>query len=184
MKDKVIFLDRDGTINKEVNYLYKIEDFEFIPNTIEAIKIFHELGYKVIVITNQAGVARGYYKERDIEILHEHIDRLLEKEGTYIDAYYYCPHHPEGIIKEYSCKCNCRKPEVGMIEQAMKDYSIDLNNSIFIGDKEIDIQTGKKAGIGKCYLVKSGHSIDKKYTKAHAIFNNIFDISIMLKEKI
>ncbi|MDQ4678407.1 HAD-IIIA family hydrolase, partial [Stenotrophomonas maltophilia group sp. RNC7] len=83
MKDKVVFLDRDGTINKEVNYLYKPQDFEFIPNAPKAIKIFHELGYKVIVITNQAGVARGYYKETDIEILHNYVDDLLKEEGTY-----------------------------------------------------------------------------------------------------
>lgn len=178
MKDKVVFLDRDGTINKEVNYLHKIEDFEFIQGAPEAIKMFHELGYKVIVITNQAGVARGYYKEEDIKILHYYMDKLLEKEGTYIDAYYYCPHHPDGVVKEYSFECSCRKPEIGMINQVMKDFNIDLKNSIFIGDKEIDIETGKKAGVGKSYLVKSGHHFDKSNTNAHKIYKDIFEIAL------
>lgn len=182
MKDKVIFIDRDGTINKEVNYLYKKEDFEFIPNAQNAIKMFRELGYRVFVITNQAGVARGYYKEKDINILHKYINELLEKENTKIDSYYYCPHHPEGIIDGYSYVCNCRKPQIGMIEQALDDYDIDLSNSIFIGDKEIDIETGKNARIGKCYLVRSGHWIDEKNTKADAIFNDIFEIALALSK--
>jgi D-glycero-D-manno-heptose 1,7-bisphosphate phosphatase len=183
MKDRVVFLDRDGTINKEVDYLYKIEDFEFIPNAPEAIKIFHELGYKVIVITNQAGVARGYYKETDIEILHKYIDKLLEKGGTYINAYYYCPHHPDGTVKEYSYQCNCRKPETGMIDQAIRDYDVDLGRSILIGDKEIDIKTGKNSGIGKSYLVKSGHDIEEDTTQADNIHDDLYKIALELKEK-
>jgi len=171
MKDKVIFLDRDGTINKEVNYLYRKDDFEFIANAPKAIKLFHELGYRVIVITNQAGVARGFYREKDVEVLHCYIDYLLESEGTFVDAYYYCPHHPEG-----------RKPETGMIEDALKDYDIDLPNSIFIGDKEIDIETGKNAGVGRCFLVRSGHCIDEKGTKADAIFSDIFEIATVLSQ--
>lgn len=180
MSDRVIFLDRDGTINKEVNYLYRKEDFEFIPNAPKAIKIFHELGFKVIVITNQAGVARGYYKEKDIQILHSHIDYLLGKEGTHIDSYYYCPHHPEGIVAEYSFYCKCRKPEIGMLEKAVKEYDIDLENSIFIGDKEIDIQAGKYAGVGRCFLVRSGHLIDEINTEADKVFSNIYEVATSL----
>jgi D-glycero-D-manno-heptose 1,7-bisphosphate phosphatase len=180
---KTVFLDRDGTINKEVNYLYKPEDFVFIPGTIEAIKTFHELGYKVIVITNQAGVARGYYNESDIKILHNYIDMLLKKEGTYIDAYYYCPHHPHGSIDKYSIICNCRKPNIGMIEQAAADFGINLAESIMIGDKEIDIQTGKNAGIGKCIIVRSGHPIAEDKTKADMIYETIYDFSIELRRQ-
>lgn len=183
MKDKAVFLDRDGTINKEVNYLYRKDDFEFIPSAPEAIKLFHDLGYKVIVITNQAGVARGFYGENDVKILHDYIDYLLDREGTYIDAYYYCPHHPEGIVNNYSFYCNCRKPQIGMIEKVLKDYDIDLVNSIFIGDKEIDIQTGKSAGVGRCFLVKSGHLVDEENTEADALFNDIFEIAVYLNKK-
>lgn len=179
--NKAVFLDRDGTINKEVNYLYKKEDFSFISKTIEAIKIFHELGYAVIIITNQAGVARGYYKEQDIEILHRYIDELLIAENTYIDAYYYCPHHPDGSVKRYKIKCNCRKPSHGMIEQAVKDFDIDLKESIIVGDKEIDVQTGKNAGVGQCILVRSGHIVDEANTVADSIYDSLYDFAKELK---
>lgn len=179
--NKAVFLDRDGTINKEVNYLYRPEDFVFIPGAVEAIKTFRRLGYKVIVITNQAGVARGYYKEEDVKALHQFLDNLLADEGTRIDAYYYCPHHPDGIVEEYKGECSCRKPKTGMIIHATKDFDIDLSNSIIIGDKEIDVQTGKKSGIGKCILVRSGHSTEEKNTVADAIYDNLFDFAKALK---
>lgn len=181
--NKAVFLDRDGTVNKEFNYLYKPEEFIFIPGTIEAIKTFRELGYKVIVITNQAGVARGLYNESDIKVLHNYIDNLLEEQGTYIDAYYYCPHHPQGSTEVYAVECNCRKPNIGMIEQAVADFNIDLTNSIIIGDKEIDIETGKNAGIGACIIVRSGHLINEDNTKADMIDNTIYDFSIELRKQ-
>jgi D-glycero-D-manno-heptose 1,7-bisphosphate phosphatase len=149
----------------------------------KAIDLFHKLGYRVIVITNQAGVARGFYREIDVELLHTYIDYLLESNGTYIDAYYYCPHHPEGIVVGYSYICRCRKPQIGMIEDALKDYDIDLPNSIFIGDKEIDIETGKGAGVGRCFLVRSGgYCNNDKDSKADAIFNNILETAIFLSQ--
>lgn len=179
--NKAVFLDRDGTINKEINYLYRPEDFIFIPGTVEAIKIFHELNYKVIVVTNQAGVAKGYYSEKDVKTLHGYIDELLASKNAYIDAYYYCPHHPEGIVKKYKIECNCRKPNIGMIEQAVEDFNINLDESIIIGDKEIDIQTGKKAGIGKCILVRSGHQVDEDKTKADVIYDKLYDFALDLE---
>jgi D-glycero-D-manno-heptose 1,7-bisphosphate phosphatase len=182
MKDKAVFLDRDGTINREVNYLYRIEDFEFLPGAIEAIKTFHELGYRVIIVSNQAGVARGYYTENDIHILHNYINGLLEEKGTYIDAFYYCPHHPDGIVEKYNLRCNCRKPNIGMVKQALNDYNIDLEQSIFIGDKEIDIETGKNAGIGRCILVRSGHLINESDTEADIVYDNILDVVRALKK--
>jgi len=175
--NKAVFLDRDGTINKEVKYLYNPNDFTFISGAVEAIKTFHELGYRVIVITNQAGVAKGYYTESDVQTLHQDIDELLTAEDTYIDAYYYCPHHPEGTVEEYRGECKCRKPHIGMIEQAVNDFDIDLSESIIVGDKEIDVQTGKNAGIGKCVLVRSGHPIDEIKTLADNIFDNILELA-------
>lgn len=182
LMDKVIFLDRDGTINEEVNYLFRPEEFRFILKTVEAIKIFRQLGYKVIVITNQAGVAKGYYKEEHIGILHKYIDDLLKEEDTNIDGYYYCPHHPEGTVDGYKKGCMCRKPNIGMIEKASKDFSIDLSESIIVGDKEIDVQTGKNAGIGTCILVKSGHKIDEENTVADGIYDNLYEFAMKLKE--
>lgn len=178
---KAVFMDRDGTINKEVNYLYNQNDFVFIAGAVEAIKIFHELGYHVFVITNQAGVAKGYYTEADVKILHQYIDESLAVEDTYVDAYYYCPHHPEGKVEGYKGECNCRKPHIGMIEQALKDFDIDLSESIIVGDKEIDMQTGKNVGIGKSILVRSGHPVEEGKTLANAIYANICDFARSLK---
>jgi len=185
--NKTVFLDRDGTINKEVNYLYKPNDLVLIDGVIEAIRIFHDLNYKVIVITNQAGVAKGYYSEHDVENLHQHLEGILKAKGTYIDAFYYCPHHPEGTVKEYKSECKCRKPHIGMIEQAVKDFDIDLSESIIVGDKEIDVQTGKNAGIGnkgtgKCILVRSGYILDERTTVADAIYNNLGEFARSLLE--
>ena len=179
---KVIFLDRDGTVNKEVNYLYKISDFEFIPGTIEAIKTFHDLGYLVIILTNQAGVARGYFSEKDIKSLHDFIDKKLSEGNTYIDAYYYCPHHPDGALAKYKKVCNCRKPNTGMLEIAVSDlekkgYTINLSESIIIGDKEIDVKTGINFGIGRCILVKSGHKLKENEFENFEIYNNLLDFA-------
>ncbi len=175
--NKAVFLDRDGTVNIEKNYLFKEDEFVFINGAVEAIKIFHDMGYKVIVITNQAGVARGYYSENDVIKLHHYIDDELKKYHTYIDTYYYCPHHPEGTIAEYSLTCQCRKPKTGMIEQAVADLNINLKESIIVGDKEIDIQTGKNAGIKYSILVRSGHLINESDTEADAVYDDLLSFA-------
>ena len=122
---KTVFLDRDGTINVEKNYLYRLEDFEFIPKAPEAIAMLNKCGYQVIVVSNQAGVARGYYTEDDVKKLHKYINLRLKEYNAHIDAFYYCPHHPdkgfEGEIKELKIDCDCRKPKIGMLEKAKKD---------------------------------------------------------------
>lgn len=153
--NKAIFLDRDGTLNVEKNYLYKIEDFEFIPGIPEAIKRWNELGYKVIVITNQAGVARGYYKEEDVQVLHQYINERLEKINAHIDAFYYCPHHPVHGTGKYKVDCNCRKPKTGMLEQAILDFNIDVGKSYLFGDHDSDIEAGEAMKI-------KSHKIDGK----------------------
>lgn len=148
-----IFLDRDGTINVEKNYLYKQDDWEWIPGSIEAIKGFNELGFLVIVATNQSGVARGLYSQEDVHRLHSYVDRLLAETGARIDAYYYCPHHPDyGDIRE----CPCRKPRPGLLLKAQHDYNIDLNSSFMIGDKFSDILTGQTVGTA-AILVATGY---------------------------
>lgn len=150
--NKAIFLDRDGTLNFEKNYLYKVEDFEFIPGMPEAIKLWNNLGYLVIIVTNQAGVARGYYKEEDIKILHEYINYKLEEINAHIDAFYYCPHHPVHGIGEYKVDCNCRKPKTGMLERAILDFDIDVTHSYLFGDQDSDIKAGEAMEI-KSYKV-------------------------------
>lgn len=146
--NKAAFFDRDGTINVDVNYLYRIEDFRFIEGMPHFIKKFNDWGFKVIVVTNQAGIARGYYTIEDMNKLHNHINNELAKIGAHIDAFYFCPHH-----SDITGLCHCRKPEPGMIQQAIKDFNIDVTQSVLFGDKSWDIEAGKKCGI-KGYLVK------------------------------
>lgn len=153
MTKAAVFLDRDGTLNIDKGYVHRIEDWEWIPGAIDAIAALKEAGFLVIVITNQAGIARGYYDEADMTNLHTMINKELKEHGTAIDGFYHCPHHPEfGAIRE----CECRKPMPGMIDKARQDFEIDLARSWLIGDKASDIQAGLAVGI-KSILVLTGY---------------------------
>ena len=152
---QAVFLDRDGTINVEKEYLYRIEDFEFTAGAVEGIKLLNNAGYLVIVVTNQSGVARGYYTEADLERLHRHVDQLLMADGARVDAWYYCPHHLAGNYP-YNQNCLCRKPLPGMLLQAATDHGIELSRSWMIGDKIADIEAGLAAGC-KPVLVLTGY---------------------------
>lgn len=133
--NKAIFLDRDGTINVEKNYLYRIEDFEFLPGVVEGLKKLQDVGFKLVIITNQSGIARGYYTETDFRILNNWMVDELKKHDVEISAVYYCPHLPDATIDKYRKACNCRKPKLGLYEQAIKELNIDVENSYAIGDK-------------------------------------------------
>lgn len=152
---RAVFLDRDGTINIEKDYLYQVKDFEFVPGAEEAIRLLNQSGFMVIVVTNQSGVARGYYTEEDVENLHRHIDQVLANYSAHVDAWFYCPHHTSGR-GSYSLPCSCRKPFPGMLREAAKRYDIDLDNSFMIGDKLADVEAGLAAG---CHtiLVRTGY---------------------------
>ncbi len=156
MKRKAVFIDRDGTINKEVNYLHKVEDLEILPGVAEAIKLLNDRGFLVIVPTNQSGIARGYYGVEDMRKINEEISRRLAKNGAYIDAFYFCPHHPKGKIEEFTISCDCRKPKSGMFLKAAGDYNVDFPGSFSIGDKIRDLEPAKKLGC-KGILVKTGY---------------------------
>lgn len=156
MMERVIFLDRDGTLNKEVNYLHKPEDLVFLPGVAEALRSFREAGYRIVVVTNQAGVARGYYGEKDVEILHAYMNDCLRQQGAGIDAFFYCPHHPEHGIGAYKTVCRCRKPGTGMFEMAEKLFTVDKAHSWMIGDKLIDVQAGINYGVNTV-LVGTGY---------------------------
>ncbi|QGY43117.1 D-glycero-beta-D-manno-heptose 1,7-bisphosphate 7-phosphatase [Maribellus comscasis] len=143
-KNKALFLDRDGTINIEKNYVYKIEDFEFIPGIFDLISDYQKEGFLIFIVTNQSGIARGMYTEIDYEILTRWMINQFKQKGIYITKVYHCPHHPE-----ITGECNCRKPNPGMILQAIETYNISPVNSVLIGDKKRDFLAGKKAGIGK-----------------------------------
>ena len=155
MNKKAIFLDRDGTINIEKDYLYKITDFEFLPGVIEALKLLQENNFLLIIITNQSGIARGYYTEEQYRNLNNWMLGELKVHGINITAVYYCPHHPEAKVEQYRKNCNCRKPKLGMYEKAVKDFNIDLSYSFAIGDKIRDCAICKTTEC-RGYLISSG----------------------------
>ena len=181
---KVIFLDRDGTINVEKDYIYKSEDLVFEEGSIEALKTFKNLGYILIVVSNQSGIARGYFTEEDLNIFNNNMNEILKKNGVEITEFYCCPHHPDGIGK-YKKVCECRKPNNKMIEDAIKKYNIDRAKSYMIGDKISDIGAGLKSNL-KTVLVKTGYGlkdmekIDKNDT---LICENLKDFSEILKRE-
>jgi D-glycero-D-manno-heptose 1,7-bisphosphate phosphatase len=160
-KQPAIFLDRDGTIIKEVGYLKSIKGIRMIPRADDAIRIFKDWGYKVVVVSNQSGVARGYFDESVLGIVNDEIIRLFHEKGAEIDAMYYCPHHPDfGSPMERNC--DCRKPHAGMLYKAEKELNIDLKKSVIIGDKRTDVETGNRLGIISI-LVLTGFG-KKEYT--------------------
>lgn len=152
---RAVFLDRDGTINVEKEYLFQIADFEFIPGAAEAIRMLNQSATMVVVVTNQSGVGRGYYTEEDVENLHRHIDGELERYGAHVDVWLYCPHHPDGR-GSYALPCACRKPLPGMLKTAAARHDIDLSRSIMIGDKRADVEAGLAAGC-RTVLVRTGY---------------------------
>lgn len=158
-KQKAIFLDRDGTINKYVGFLRKIDNFELIDGVSEAMKKINQSDYLSIVVTNQPVIARGDVSWEELHEIHKKMETLLGKNGAYIDGLYICPHHPdkgfEGERPEYKFDCDCRKPKPGLLLQAAKDYNIDLSESYMIGDSERDVEAGKAAGCNESLLIKT-----------------------------
>ncbi|WP_283127997.1 D-glycero-beta-D-manno-heptose 1,7-bisphosphate 7-phosphatase [Allofournierella massiliensis] len=158
-KQKAVFLDRDGTINKYVGFLRNIDDFELLPGVADAIKAINASGYLAIVATNQPVIARGEVSLAELEMIHNKMETLLGQEGAYLDAIYYCPHHPHkgytGERPEYKIDCACRKPKPGMLLQAAEDFNIDLSQSWMVGDGENDIKAGQAAGC-KTALIGNG----------------------------
>lgn len=153
---RAVFLDRDGTIIRQVELLHKVSEVKLLPKAAQAIRRLNGLGYLVVVITNQPVVARGIIGEKEVDKIHAVLIKRLKKCGARLDAIYYCPHHPEANVKKYRIKCRCRKPNIGMILKAVKDFGIDLKKSFMIGDSTRDILAGNRAGL-KVILVKTGH---------------------------
>lgn len=160
MKQIAVFLDRDGVINEEINYLYKPEDLRFIPSAIEAIKTLNTNNFLTVVVTNQAGVARGYFSEEDVRNLHRYMQDQLNLEDAHIDSFYYCPHHPSEGLGDYLLNCCCRKPKPGLLHQAETDFGLELKSSYLIGDKYSDVLAGQQVGC-KVVLVKTGHGMNE-----------------------
>ncbi|MGE5844690.1 MAG: D-glycero-alpha-D-manno-heptose-1,7-bisphosphate 7-phosphatase [Syntrophaceae bacterium] len=158
-KCSAVFMDRDGTINEEVSFLNRMEQLKLYPQSGEAIRLINAAGMKAVVVSNQSGVARGYFTEDFVRSVHDRINELLGAEGARIDGFYVCPHHPihgQGIYKQ---DCDCRKPKPGMLLQAAREMNIDLTRSYMVGDMLRDVQTGKNAG-AKGILVCTGYGVN------------------------
>jgi D-glycero-D-manno-heptose 1,7-bisphosphate phosphatase len=141
------FLDRDGVLNVDHGYAHRPEQLEWIDGAPEAVRLLNEAGYYVLVVTNQSGIARGYYTEEAVNAFHAQMQKDLVSHGAHVDAFYFCPHHPEGTIKSLAIRCQCRKPGPGMLEQAASEWTIDRDASFMIGDKDKDIAAAKAFNI-------------------------------------
>ena len=170
MSIKTIFLDRDGVINKEINYLHKIDEFEFIEGVYETCRYLINLDYKIIIITNQSGIARGYFTENDFQIVTNWMIAEFKKNDVSILDIFHCPHLPDS-------NCKCRKPRPGMLLEAKYKHNIDMQNSWLIGDKENDIIAANKSGITNTILVKSGHQINETNSNAKYILESVIQSS-------
>jgi len=180
-KYPAVFLDRDGVINYDDDYVYKIDDYRFIPDVFAACQLFIKKGYKLIVITNQAGIARGLYTEEDFNHLNQWFLKQFKKNNIKISGVYYCPHHPVYGIGKYRQSCHCRKPQPGMIQQAALEHKLDLSRSILIGDKISDINAGKNAGISTNLLVKTGKPVTDIIRKqADGAYENLFSLAMSI----
>lgn len=185
-KRKAVFIDRDGTVNKDTVHLYKKEEFEFLPDADKAIADIKKLGYLAIVVTNQAGIAKGLYSPEDADFLHGYIDSILAKNHSVIaDGYYYCPHHPEAVIEKYKTVCSCRKPQPGLILKAVKDFAeigieIDLENSFMAGNRNSDTLAGINAGIKNNILIGSDEPFSAETASAH--YESLYEFSQNIKQ--
>lgn len=162
LKKRAVFLDRDGTINIEKNYLHRVADFEFIPGAPEAIARLNAAGFLVIVVTNQAGIGRGYYGVDEVNLLHDHLQKEIARYGATVDGFFICPHHPTEGVGNFRTLCSCRKGEPGMLYEARDQFDIDLAESYMVGDKISDVEAGLKAGC-QCILVLTGYGASEKH---------------------
>ena len=175
MPIKTIFLDRDGVINKEVNYLHKLDDFEFIDGIFKTCLYFQNLGYKIIIITNQSGISRGYYTESDYQKLTQWMLEQFQYKNVNILDVFHCPHGPDST-------CDCRKPKPGMFLKAQAKYNINMEDSWMIGDMEADVKAANSAGILNTILVRSGHKIDESISSARFILDSIQQAKQIISE--
>jgi D-glycero-D-manno-heptose 1,7-bisphosphate phosphatase len=189
MSEFAVFLDRDGTITEEVGYLTDSRRLRLLPGSAEAINLLNKYDIPAIVATNQAGVARGYFREEMVIECNEKLRNMLAILGAKVDAIYYCPHHPDGSNESYRKKCECRKPKPGMLLKAQKEFLIDLNKSYVIGDKESDLEFARSVGAHPI-LVETGYGYGEVHynkenwkVEAEGIFSNIFKAVSYIIEK-
>ncbi len=174
MPRKAIFLDRDGVINVDSGYVYRIEDFTLVEGVLDACRAFYEAGFSLVIITNQSGIARGFYTEDDLAKLNSYIEKVFREAGAPLAGIYCCPHLPDAPLVAYRAVCDCRKPAAGLFFKAAKDLKIDLPSSIAFGDKERDLEAAKRAGVPtRILLGKDGKSVPEKSISATAVSKSL-----------
>lgn len=159
MSRPAAFVDRDGVINEERAFVHRPEDFVFLPGATGALRLLQEAGYRLVVVTNQSGIARGLYTEADYLALTAHMRSDLKASGIHLDAVQYCPHLPDAPVARYRMECECRKPKPGMLLEAIEALDIDPPASLLVGDRLSDVQAARAARVGRCYLVRSGYEL-------------------------
>jgi D-glycero-D-manno-heptose 1,7-bisphosphate phosphatase len=171
---KAAFIDRDGVLNEERAFVHRIEDFAFVPGAIEALQALQAGGYLLVVITNQSGIARGIYSEADYLALTGHMRAQLAAAGVTLDAVEYCPHLPDAALERYRLDCDCRKPKPGMLRRAIRALDIEPGASLLVGDRLSDIEAGRTAGIGRCFLVRTGYGLSEQaVARADAVYDDL-----------
>lgn len=172
--DRAAFLDRDGVITVDHGYTHRIDDFAFVPGSAQAMKQLQSAGWRLVVVTNQSGIARGLYSQDDYARFTAHLRGELRAVGVELDAVLHCPHLPDAAVPAYRQMCDCRKPGPGMLLQAARELSIDLGSSVMIGDRLTDVQAGRTAGVGRCLLVRSGQPLHPDEARAaDAVFDDL-----------
>jgi len=160
MANRAVFVDRDGTINVNYGYISSPDEFKMYPNVAKGLRLLHEKGFKIIVITNQSGIARGYFSKEKLDVIHNKMKDELSQENVEVDAIYFCPHHPDE-------KCNCRKPQPGLLQQAIKDFDIDIGKSFFIGDRMLDVEAGRKVGCKTVLIPEDKKLVEKEMRESN-----------------
>ena len=179
MKNQAVFIDRDGVLNEDFGYTSQLSDLKILEGVVEGLQAILALNFKVIIITNQSGIARGLYSIEDLHVFMNEMINIFLKNQIDITDYFFCPHHPEGMTQEYAIKCSCRKPEAGMLFAAEKKHNLDLSKSILIGDKETDILAGKNANLFSNILISSEERNDQ--SNATHIVKNLIDAAEIIK---
>jgi D-glycero-D-manno-heptose 1,7-bisphosphate phosphatase len=177
---KAAFLDRDGVINRDVGYIHRCEDFQFIPGIFESCQQLQAADYRLFVVTNQGGIAKGLYTQRQMQALHGWMEEQLLRRGIRIEKVYHCPHHPDGIVPDLAGPCECRKPKPGMILTARSEFGVDLRNSLLVGNRESDIEAGIAGGVGITVLVDEESSAP--VTKASIVVRSVLELSGRIAE--
>jgi D-glycero-D-manno-heptose 1,7-bisphosphate phosphatase len=179
MSKPAVFLDRDGTLLEEAGYLDRLERLVFFPYTIDAVRLLNRAGFRVVIVTNQAGIARGIFKESFVAEAHEHVADRLSAGGAHVDGFYYCPHHPEATVEEFRRDCECRKPKPGMLTRAAADLDLALDRSFVVGDRWHDLEAGRRVG-ARTLLVRTGYgrteeASPKSHVQPAAVVDNVIE---------